>query len=517
MRNMTTFSTRLAAATVSGALVLSGGALLPVTAGAQDTGPGQLVSPLQVQAPNLQLAPGEISTLDLGADVSLTINKRLGNPGSATTDPLGDVSFRIERIALANPLDTAAGWAEVSELTAATAPTDGWSTTVTTDATGSYTISTANTLGAFTTGVYRITEIQSQGYTVAAPFLVTLPFATGAGWSYSQTIEPKNQQILPGVSVSDREVTLGKDLRYTLVAPVPAGELNRFNFVDVLADQLSYKGNLVVSAPGVDLIEGTDYQVIVDGQTLRVEFTPEGLDALERARATNPELAVQVSFDATVNDLHPSGEIPNNFTIELPNGGVATTTPTDPDNPSAPNSGTITRLSTLTITKQGEGYEDEPQTMEGATFELWRCTEDGDNWELVSGPIAASSDRRTPTPATSFTTPAGADNTSSVVLYGVQAYNWVDNAPVGEDYCVVETAAPKGFSLNPEPQPVTFLTENPADSSFRMVATVTNHRNSILSQLPATGGLGVAAILVAGLALIGGGIWSARRSGRTAA
>ena len=511
---MSNFSTRLAAAAVSGALVLSGGAVLPLTVAAQSANePGQMFAPAQVTG--VVPEAGMISTVDLDADVSLTINKRLGNPGG-TTEPLGAVSFLIERVTLMNPLDTAAGWAEASAITADTAPVGEWSTTVTTDSTGSYTISTDNTLGQFTAGLYRVTEIQSQGYTVAAPFLITLPHTTGSGWSYDRTVEPKNQQILPGVSVSDREVTLGEDLRYTLVAPVPPGSLTRFNLVDVLAPQLSYNGTPVVSAPGVDLVAGRDYEIIIDGQTVRVNFLPPGLTALQAARIANPELAVQFSFDATVNDLHPSGEIPNNFSLELPNGAVVNTTPTDPNNPSAPNSGTITRLSTLTITKQGEGF-DEPQTMEGATFELWRCTEDGDNWELVSGPITASSDRRTPTPATSFTTPAGADNRSSVVLYGVQAFNWVDNGPVDEDYCVVETAAPAGFSLNPEPQHVTFLTANPADSSFRMVATVTNHRNSILGQLPATGGLGVAAILLAGLALIGGGIWSARRSGRTAA
>ena len=64
------------------------------------------------------------TTVDLEHEVSLTINKYKGELGQ-TTEPFPGVGFKIEKVYINNPLNTAAGWKEASQLTAETAPIDG--------------------------------------------------------------------------------------------------------------------------------------------------------------------------------------------------------------------------------------------------------------------------------------------------------------------------------------------------------------------------------------------------------
>ena len=254
------------------------------------------------------------TTVDLEHEVSLTINKYKGELGQ-TTEPFPGVGFKIEKVYINNPLNTAAGWKEASQLTAETAPIDGsWpAITPQTDTSGQINISTNNmTNGAkdFKVGVYKITEQQQTGYTVAKPFLVTLPFVDEGVWKYEQTVKPKNQEVQPTKTVVDEGKTLGDDLEYTIEAPVPADKLSRFAIRD---DLPSYLGFNEASGPQVKLINktgdvttltaGTDFVLTkpVNGQSGQVSIDFQSDDqrqALENYRQNDPGLKVQIKFTA---------------------------------------------------------------------------------------------------------------------------------------------------------------------------------------------------------------------------
>lgn len=151
-------------------------------------------------------------------------------------------------------------------------------------------------------------------------------------------------------------------------------------------------------------------------------------------------------------------------------------------------------------------------TADSASFELWRCQVDGEGKYNVIGsalsavPTAGGTESRT-----SFTTVDG-----QATLYGVQVIDWVNNAApdatIGEDLCVVETEAPAGYVINPEPQKVNFDLNTPDE--FDMVVDVINLDDTIDGQLPSTGGMGTMAMIAAGLLVAVAGGFAALRGNR---
>ena len=486
----------LAAAIAAGALTFTG---VP------------MVSVAQQQAPSI--SSPSFTTVDMNAQISLTINKYEGEYGD-TSKGLDEVSFDIERVTLTNPLNTAAGWQEVSGLTAATAPVDGGfaKVTLTTSGGGTASLSTADN-GQFTPGVYRVTEKQKEGFTVAEPFLVVLPFTDNGVWKYEQTVKPKNQKILPTKTVVDAGTTLGSELTYTIDVPVPAGQLTTFAVNDTLVTHLGYVDNSVtVKAIGNGVDEAiTNHQLTSPGAgnsgLLKVDLLP-AKDRLQELRKNDPTLKVQISFRANLKSVPENGVVDNGVTVDLPNGATVTTS-------EKPQS----RYGNLTITKTGQGdVTAEQAQMAGAEFKLYRCTQEqanGGKWTVKGEALRAATTANEPTSVTdTFVTPAGADKRSSVTVYGVQHENFVNNAQATDELCIVEVKAPPGFSLNPEPQPVT---TNAGTNPYNMVASVENHRDSIIGNLPATGEKGVFALMAAGFALLAGGAAARIRNNRKTA
>lgn len=482
-------------------------------------------APVMAPLATAQITADQSSSVDLEADVSLTINKREGDPvpGADPSDapgtPLAGVGFRIEKVTLTNTLGTTAGWEEVSTLDAG--DTDLPTTeigTFTTGAGGSINIST-DTNPDFTVGVYRVTEIQSGNYSTAAPFLVTLPFTdsdTGV-WEYNQVVAPKNQQLSVSKGVSDAGATLGSTIDYTINASVPAGDLNQFAIVDPLPTELTLAEDapVTISAENVTF-NPDDYTVERTGQTLTVTFNESGREALQTARTTDPALAAVVEFSPTITGIPTNGIIRNDVTLQLPNGGVITTMP-DPETPDAPDNGAETRLGQLTINKtdaSGAPIAIDDEVTRGATFELWRCQGSESSLNVVGAPLEAALDDSGATPIpTTFTT--GADG--SITLPAVQVMDWVNGQATvdgeADQLCVVETIAPNGYALNPEPQVVTYDTSTVEDA-YDMVVTVENLEDSIIGQLPSTGGKGTLAIIAAGLLVAAAGAIAALRGNR---
>ncbi|MDO5508320.1 MAG: SpaH/EbpB family LPXTG-anchored major pilin [Corynebacterium casei] len=484
-------------------------------------------APMIAPDASAQIAQDSVSSVDLNANASLTINKRLGepdseaDPGNAPGTPLQNIEFRIERITFDNELNTLAGWNDLMALQENAAALDaliaapentGGKTTVETITTGT----DGSVLTNLDVGVYLVTELQNGNYTVAKPFLVTLPFTDSDGtWNYDQVVAPKNQEVSVSKDVTDAGATIGSTINYTARASVPAGNLDRFVIIDDLPSELAapQADAVDVSSPeGTQLTEGTDYALTISGQEVRMEFLEGGLTNLEGLRVNDAGLEVIVTFPAQIVDLPGNGIIRNDIEVLLPNSGRVTTDPNDPTNPGESEYGAETHLGALTINKLNDSGT--PITTDAAKFELWRCQEQDQVLTLTDGPLFASNSPAIDGDPVSHRISEFETVDGTITAHGVQVINRVNNAaPTTGDsdkLCVIETEAPDGYVINPEPQEVTFNTET-MDDDFDMVANVTNYEDTIVGQLPATGGKGTLALIAAGvLAAIAGGFAALR-------
>lgn len=471
-------------------------------------------APTFAQDPTTTAPASTADLVDPARAVSLTINKKLGDPtdAAAASDLPGveGVQFKIERIDGVD-LTTNAGWQELAGMSATNLNGNsvGYTTTITTDGSGVASINTG-TDANFKVGVYRVTEIQKTGYTVAPPFLITLPYSgTGGTWTYDRTVYPKNQSVVPNKQVDDTGATIGTNLAYTINAPVPAGALDRFNIVDELNANLALQTTpaITVTAPDVTFDPAADYTIDTENNTLTVNFTRAGLDKLQAARLTNPALQVSVGFSAQVVSIPDDGTINNTATVQLPNGGTITTD-VDANSDGTPDTPTNTVFGTLTINKNASVAGD----LSGATFELYQCHQDAGKWVVDGSALTVATSADGPS-ATTLTTADSddADTTAAVNGYGVPIQSTAGGATgtVANTYCVLETAAPAGYVRNPEPQPVSVNLE-----ARTLTANVKNEKDSLLGQLPATGAWGIVLIFLIGLGLLARGLYTSYRDNK---
>lgn len=420
----------------------------------------------------IEIEAGDVSTVNVNAPVSLTINKYEGEIGDETT-PLDGATFTIKKIDLGANLDSLAGWEEVAAAQTAllddTLPaTTGTPWTLET-VNGTDSISTGID-PTFTVGAYLVTETEATGYTVAKPFIVTLPFTNdpGSACAYERTVSPKNQIVSVTKTVVDSEAVLGSDIDYTISASIPAEPMTSLSIEDELAIELGQATNVLVhteyatTSADITLVELADYTLANNGpggvatdNDLSIILTPTGLSKLNDLRVNNPNLKLIVNFNTRVIVLPANGTIRNDAIVRYPNSTV-TTTPTDPDNPIDDN-GVETRLGTLTVNKVDS---DEVLIADGtATFELWRCALNSDNRWAVSGtgPINVFTEASVMNvsteadldayalsnpPVSSFETVAG-----QATLYGIRAFNFANGVATAgtSDICLVETVAPDGY------------------------------------------------------------------------
>lgn len=138
--------------------------------------------------------------------------------------------------------------------------------------------------------------------------------------------------------------------------------------------------------------------------------------------------------------------------------------------------------------------------MAGAVFNIYA---DADNDEICAPAEMLPANLIGTTPATNAAGETG--------FVGLQASDFYNNATQTDliTYCLVETVAPDGYNLNAEPIAFTIL--NGAATALEPVPVqaalrVANERSNLDNSLPLTGGAGVAALSIGGLALVGGGL-----------
>lgn len=499
------------------------------------------------------------------ATVQLDIHKYLGQPtgapnnGTEITAPalpkLQNVNFDVY-VVNGVDLTTNEGWQAASaihgytptaaDIAAGTFTIGGKaytitkSQTVTTNASGTAVFTKPNGVGLYLvaenlTSSSNILKdgapIDKNTITAAKPFFVTLPMTNPndtTRWMYDVNVYPKNQadSITKEVKDGNTGTTnqdsyyIGQKLTYVLTSTVTVADYNQDKVIDgtdlgyyyvedKLASQVGFDSATlkVLSATGVatPLVETTDYVRTVDTatNTVKISFTSAGLNKL----AANGGGKVVTEIVAVVKAMPGNGQLPNAAGF-IPSGpwlagqGKAVPKPGTPpptDVPEIPSNEVVSKFGNIVITKfdpAAERTAENAKKMAGAVFTIYRdtnadqkCTADE-----VSGAGFA-------------TATVGQDGTATFT--GVEASNWYNNSnqTVIHGYCIVETMAPVGYNLDAQPKHV-WVDWNKGTQTVPAIATmeVANEKSNIGNSLPLTGGAGVAALSIAGVVLVGGGV-----------
>lgn len=456
-------------------------------------------------------------------------------PADAT--PLGNVPFTIKRVKLTNALNTPDGFAEAAKLTpeaAAELPVE-YKDTKTTDIGGETPgVATFNDLAV---GVYLVSEGAPEGkvtgleegkqITPAAPFLVFVPMTNPKDrttWNYDVNVFPKNSQTGATKEVEDAGANAGDKVTWTIKGDIPVPGANKTLARYQVKDNLDATkvGTPTVVVEGLNitpaLVNGTDYTVAVNEvagppaeHQILVEFTDAGLKKLADAKNAEitgdnvPAPQVQVKITSEVLPLGANGMplLENEATVVSNNGSIEKDTTTNTDTVKS-------YFGKVKVNKVDEANK----PLSGAKFQVFQCTGAAEDPTLEGESLTVNG-------VSEWTT----DDQGTFTIDALHVTDFADNKDLAEPghYCLVETEAPADYELLTKP--VQFeLTR--ADLGYggegeanivnvKTAAKITNVK-STSPNLPLTGGPGIIALVLAGLALIGGGAWYGLRSSRKA-
>ena len=496
---------------------------------------GALVAPTGAAAP----ADPNGSTIDPQAATTLTVHKceqtdtngvteGTGNPDTQVDcKPVPNVEFTITKLDV--DLTTYNGWKTLADLKGNVLAAGDHKTTT------AHTITTGpDGLATFTNdqtdvGAYLVSETRTPDKVIPAEdFVVTLPMTNPQDttkWNYNVHVYPKN--TLSGV---DKQVTdkpapgSGHDITYTITTSIPkvdypgGARIKRYEVVDQL-DKRIKKDALtpvvkIVGQNETPLADTTDYTLITaegaDHNWATIQLTEEGRRKAAEARhngtgETKVQVTLTAKFDATVNlegDLsNTAGLIPNdspNFTWDPSNPGTKV--------PGIPTTPVLSKYGKVVVTKTGTDELADKTKYNGAQFQVYECTKTAGGATLRDGdPSTQAVDPLTIGGEKTFTT-AGQ---GMVEINYLRANDYVDGVKkdtlTDEDhYCLVETKAPEGYTLQADPIPFRVLADN-ATAKAPTAVTVTDVPKNAGFRLPLTGANGVIFLTVAGALLVAGG------------
>ena len=496
---------------------------------------GALVAPTGAAAP----ADPNGSTIDPQAATTLTVHKceqtdtngvteGTGNPDTQVDcKPVPNVEFTITKLDV--DLTTYNGWKTLADLKGNVLAAGDHKTTT------AHTITTGpDGLATFTNdqtdvGAYLVSETRTPDKVIPAEdFVVTLPMTNPDNttkWNYDVHVYPKNT-----ISGVDKKVTdkpapgSGHDITYTITTSIPkvdypgGARIKRYEVVDQL-DKRIKKDALtpvvkIVGQNETPLADTTDYTLITaegaDHNWATIQLTEEGRRKAAEARhngtgETKVQVTLTAKFDATVNlegDLsNTAGLIPNdspNFTWDPSNPGTKV--------PGIPTTPVLSKYGKVVVTKTGTDELADKTKYNGAQFQVYECTKTAGGATLRDGdPSTQAVDPLTIGGEKTFTT-AGQ---GMVEINYLRANDYVDGVKkdtlTDEDhYCLVETKAPEGYTLQADPIPFRVLADN-ATAKAPTAVTVTDVPKNAGFRLPLTGANGVIFLTVAGALLVAGG------------
>ena len=502
---------------------------------------GALVAPTGAAAP----ADPNGSTIDPDAATTLTIHKceqtdangvkeGTGNPDpQVECKPVAGVEFTITKLNV--DLTTPEGWKQLADakgdVVKAGALKSNTTQTITTGGDGLASFTDAQT----EVGAYLVSETRTPDKVIPAEdFVVTLPMTNPDNttkWNYDVHVYPKNT-----ISGVDKKVTdkpapgSGHDITYTITTSIPkvdypgGARIKRYEVVDQL-DKRIKKDALtpvvkIVGQNETPLADTTDYTLITaegaDHNWATIQLTEEGRRKAAEARhngtgETKVQVTLTAKFDATVNlegDLsNTAGLIPNdspNFTWDPSNPGTKV--------PGIPTTPVLSKYGKVVVTKTGTDELADKTKYNGAQFQVYECT------KTASGATLRDAD-----PSTSTVDPLtiGGQKTFTTSGQGVveisylRANDYVNGVAKSQDqltdedhYCLLETKAPEGYTLQADPIPFRVMAEK-ATAKAPTEMTVTDVLKNAGFRLPLTGANGVIFLTVAGALLVIGGAVSA--------
>ncbi|OFT91638.1 SpaH/EbpB family LPXTG-anchored major pilin [Corynebacterium sp. HMSC28B08] len=449
-----------------------------------------------------------VSTIDNNQALSLTIHKRIGaegeqGNGTVIQEPNGKPGANIKyKVELVQPLNTADDWkkaAGIKDAATATAWTgDGrYSEEKTTTQDGD-----ANFTG-LKKGLYKVTETEvpaNSGLVPGAPFLVYVPMTNpdNKSWIYDVHAYPKNSEVAIEKQVEDQDAQIGQEYKYTISSGIPTGKsITKYVVRDTLDKALDATNAKIAVSLGANkesaasLVQGTDYEVKKAGQQIEVEFTETGRGKL--VGKSDQKVFTSITTKTTQFVEH----VLNDATLIVNNGSSESDTEKKSED-------VHTYWGQVEIQKK-DG--DSKQGLQGAQFQVVKCQQGNGGWEQVGSDALTIDGKQT------FET----NGQGLVSIKGIHVTDFADNTVKASNYCLKETKAPEGYVANDqlvhfELQKDQYKAEQPG--SIKYTAEVLNYTDS--NRLPNTGGAGFIGLVLAGLAIIGGGaFWAVRNSRRS--
>lgn len=378
-------------------------------------------------------------------------------------------------------------------------------------------------LNLYTTdGIYLVKELPNADVEAAVkPFFVCLPDYSRGDPVYTITAFPKNTVVSDKPTI-EKDVTeignksdtyaVGQVHQWIIRTSIPKGMAGGKSYVitDTLDHRLNYQhldrvelvqftetdqeGNVVLT-----LTKGEDYTLTEDKTTdkegrsvdrFTVSLTAVGIRKVAKAAEDPTSVELRTWFTAQINQNAQMGtEIPNQAHIDYTNS-VGKTFREDSDQPEVHTGGTQLKK---------VDASDKNKTLSGATFAVYRMATQEEvaadkeknelpqfrigetTYKMVQvafyGNAALSGDK-----VTAVTT----DSDGKAVIYGL-AYG---------EYYLVETQAPDGYRLLPQP------TKFVIDAASHLDTAVLTVTNSGGAELPTTGGMGTTIFTVLGAVLV---------------
>lgn len=547
-------------------------AAIALAAGLALSGSAGIVAPIAgAQIPNTTTpttAPNvpDASTIGTG-DVTLTINKRV-NPtelrnatGEADADasgqPLEGVGFTAERLNV--DITNQANFNRVAQF-ANNRDVQGARGAFGTEQARTLDDTNANgqTTATLPVGAYIITETKTpaaQGgetYVPAEPFIVFLPMtnSAGTGWNRDVQVYPKNSYAKVTKTVDDagknalseasneagEPGSLGArpaenaEVTYTLDGVVPAAPQGRVlntltltdasNSAELLWDEDFIQGVYVVRGGEEVAIDAANYTVNreADVPTTNTDGLAAGADQAftvsvnAQDAGLQPGETVRVRVKAMMlGDNTESKGIENSvresFVFRNPSTGEDDTPKETPDDK------VVTYVGNISVHKRG----DNNTALAGAEFQIGKCNTDKDGLDGDAIQTGVTNAR------------------GNLTFPGLHVTDYVNDAEVTDavaNYCVVETKAPEGYATPQGADAVHEITLtrdtanalNAEGTAFDAAAAenvisngaVIDNVRKTTPTLPSTGGMGVVLLALAGLAIVGGGVYAARRNSKVA-